>query len=154
MSLLVKPINENSSLVGAEQVCFAASHIALILGASEIVYLGFDHKSPDHFYSYEPYKSTIKKQIKKLKEEYHYSEFAINDINDFININVEPNSIPEAYSVGDVPEFFRDYEETKFKLNDMFKTLGSIYGLKFTSLEENSIITEAGATLKKIEDFK
>ena len=87
---LPKP-NETKSvpLVGAEQIGFSATHLAYILGAKKIVYVGFDFSARGHFYN----KNTdIINQLKIYSEEIKTKYIGINsfideDITDFFTFN-------------------------------------------------------------------
>jgi len=128
MSEMIKDINENSNLVGAEQIGFAATHIAMILGASRVVYVGFDHKSTNHFYSFEPFKETIKHQLESLRETFRGDTFIQEDIDDF-----------------GTPSYFNEYYKTLNQFKDIFHHLKNTYNITPCTIEANSIIAEAGA---------
>ena len=151
-SNIVKPLNPETPIAGAEQICFSATHLAVILGAKKIIYLGFDHNSINHYYSNEKYIDIIKKQTYELVELYKENKFASEDINDFLHINIEPDP-----KTGDFKHwsgsFLRKYDRTLNYLKNAFKHI-SQYGIEAISIEEDSIITKAGASYKKLEEIK
>ena len=147
---LTRNVTEETNVIGAEQIGFAATHLAVLMGAAKIVYLGFDHRSADHYYSFPPYNSLIREQIQELKKNYVSDNFAKGDIDDFININIDPMSIPEAYHPnGEEPLFLTEYDLTLSNFKSVFEQAKQ-YGVEIQCIEEDSIVADAGATVIKL----
>ena len=149
---LTRNVTNETQIIGAEQIGFAATHLAVLMGASKIVYVGFDHRSADHYYSFPPFNSLIRAQLKLLQEKAQEGSdsFAMDDIDDFININIDPMSIPGAYHPnGKEPLFLTDYELTLSNFKSVFEQAKQ-YGVEIQCIEEDSIVADAGATVIKL----
>ncbi len=147
---LTRNVTNETWIIGAEQIGFAATHLAVLMGAAKIVYLGFDHRSANHYYSFPPYNTLIRKQIQELREKYASDNFANGDIDDFININIDPMSLPEAYHPnGKEPLFLTEYDLTLSKFKSVFEQAKQ-YGVEIQCIEEDSIVADAGATVIKL----
>ncbi len=86
---LPKPITEQTNFSGAENIAFAATHLAYILGASRIVYVGIDCLTPKHFYSDNSYKNRLVQICEELQNKHANKLEIVSDIQDFIECNIE-----------------------------------------------------------------
>jgi hypothetical protein len=144
----IKPVSNNSPLIGAEQIGLSATHIAWILGAKKIVYVGFDCKSLDHYYKAKPYINKVKQQYKSLKEKYSSDPFINSDLDDFWNINIDPGSIPGAWNPPKGTLFLNDYDSLLQSYSIIFNKLKS-ENIEVSTYNRNSILFEAGASLEE-----
>lgn len=145
-------IEDGEVLIGAEQVIFSATHLALVLGAKRIIYVGFDSRTAKHFYDYEPYSTIIKNYIARLLEKFQGDKFLYDDIRDFININISPRSIPDAYFPNEYPKIIKNYDSNLIKLQMIFKRLEQVYGIEVMTAESESLPADAGAKIININD--
>jgi hypothetical protein len=142
---LSRNVDRETKIIGAEQIGLAATHLAVLMGAKTIIYVGFDHKSPDHYYSFDPFKSKILDNISLLREIEKEDAFSLSDIDDFVNINVDPLSIPTAYHPnGLLPQYITDYRITLSMFMAVFSQARS-YGISIKCIESDSIVADAGA---------
>jgi len=142
------------SLIGAGSVMFSSTHLALILGASRICYVGFDWKVNKHYYDEEPYRSELLTQLDFLLDKYKDWPFAIGSINDFLNINIYPRQIPGAWFPPDstYPGLETQAPEQKSILTTLFSMLND-YQVEPISTYQNSIITDIGAKYIPLEEL-
>jgi pseudaminic acid cytidylyltransferase len=146
---LPKPVSEKGPLVGAQNVGYSATHLAYILGASKIVYIGFDFKSNLHFYNiHEKYNQKLHEHWEFTKEEYKDNTFAINDINDFGKSLYKKEILENtpfggrSYSYQDALDNFTGY------FNVMKQN-----GVEIISAQDNNILTYAGAKYIPLDDI-
>lgn len=90
--------NQITNLIGAEQIGFSATHLAYILGASKIIYIGFDFTARGHFYNTDlALMNIMKLNADFIKQKYYNeSEFIAEDIDDFylFNFRHDINKVP------------------------------------------------------------
>lgn len=134
---LPMPTDENSTpLIGAEQIGFSATHLAYVLGAKQIVYVGFDFSARGHFYNKN---NDILKKLKiyssEIKDKYiGINSFIDNDINDFFTFNFDKKINNEPFRKNtEVIDKFGSYINSlhnegikTYTLHDCF--LNSLYG--------------------------
>jgi hypothetical protein len=128
-------------------VALAATHLAFILGAYMIVYIGVEQRNAIHYYDSN---MTVKSQIKKdfcflekhapiLNIDHPYATYK----NLFLGLeqNIDDLSSSPFYTI-DHTDTFREY--FKFMRN---------YGLEIYTTKRDSVVFDAGAIYKSIEDF-
>jgi hypothetical protein len=146
---LPKPIDNSGPLVGAENVGISATHLAFIMGAKRIVYIGFDFKNSLHFYNVDKTKfDTMKLYVEELLEMYNYDDFLREDINDFYLAAFRPKEEMENTPFG---INHCDYESSLNKFKAYFNTMKS-NGVEVISTQENNILHKAGATYISLDD--
>lgn len=137
---LPKPVDNSGPLVGAENVGISATHLAHIMGAKRIVYVGFDFKSNLHFYNIRmDIFNTLKSSVESIREMYIHDTFIYEDIGDYYKAAFRPLDV-----MGQLP-FPTKYDHALNAFTGHFNTLKS-QGVEVISTLEDSIITEAGAT--------
>jgi len=146
-----RPEEDADPLIGAEQIGLSSTHIAWVLGAKKIIYLGFDCKSLSHFYSRGYYNSKIKDEYVRVRNFYIDEPDIKSDFDDFWNINIEPNSIPGAYSPDQGTFYLKNYDMLLGSYSEVFKKLNS-EGVETVTYNENSILFEAGAALESFDE--
>jgi len=128
-------------------VALAATHLAFILGAYMIVYIGVEQRNAIHYYDEN---MTVKSQIKKdliflekhdsiLNIDHPYATYK----NLFLDLeqNIDDLSSSQFYTI-DHTDTFREY----------FKFMRK-YGLAIYATKKDSVVFDAGAIYKSIEDF-
>ncbi len=140
-SVIFNEINENSSLLGAEQIAFAATHFACIMGAKKIVYLGFDQRSSTHFYDEPEYKKIIKEQTDSLIEKYKNDYFLKHDLEDFYAVIDKTASLC----------FLSRQDAFKSKFSGMFNVMLE-HGTTPIVHNRDSIVFDSGAELRDYDD--
>ncbi|CAD5937887.1 hypothetical protein [Planktothrix agardhii] len=128
-------------------VALAATHLAFILGAYMIVYIGVEQRNAIHYYDED---MTVKSQIKKdfiflekhdpiLNIDHPYATYK-NLVLD-LEKNIDDLSSSPFYTI-DHTDTFREY----------FKFMRK-YGLEIYTTKRDSVVFDAGAIYKSIEDF-
>jgi hypothetical protein len=82
----------DNTLIGGHNILLAASHLAFIMGASEIVYIGFEQINRLHFYNLwdEEAQSDFKLKLKALAEKYHDNPQIVGCVAETLNVD-EPD---------------------------------------------------------------
>lgn len=133
VSVLFENVTETSPILGQEQIGFTATHLACIMGAKNIVYLGFDQRTSNHYYQDEKLIGLFMEQSYELLKRYEHDPFLNNDIRTMIRKITKKEVL--------------DYASAK-----------NVYGLKFGSMfakmkkkgvrpvvhNKDSIIAESG----------
>jgi len=141
---LPKITDSNFKLVGAEQIAFSATHMAYILGAKRIVYVGFDFSAQGHFYNNNDVLLDILKENSKYLMDNYYgiNSFINEDIDDFFRLNFDANiNINKFRNSTDIINKFKYYIDT-LKRNDI-----EVYSI------HDNVLIDIGATKINIEDI-
>jgi len=144
-----KPIDLGGPLVGAENVGLSATHLAHIMGASRIVYIGFDFKSNSHFYDTNLITyNKLKSDVEEILNIYSYDNFIHNDIIDYYNArNFKESLTDERIAQLSNQPFLSSstpvYNSMLEKFSSAFTTFKQ-QNIEIISTQEDSIITEAG----------
>ena len=141
---------DHEILVGAENIGLSSTHLACIMGASKIVYIGFDFKNNAHFYdinrtSY----NKLKSNVEEILDIYSHDKFIHDDIMDYYNAhNLISPLTDERISHLRTQEFLSSstpvYNSMLGKFTAAFNTFKQ-RNIEIISTQEDSIITEAGA---------
>lgn len=128
-------------------VALAATHLALILGASRIVYIGIEQRNAVHYYDED---MTIKSQIKK--------DFDLLNLNNHI-LNIDHPYATYENLLLDLEKNIDDLCSEQFYTiahTDTFREYFTImrrYGLELYTTKRDSVVFDAGAVYKSLEDF-
>ncbi|WP_419779734.1 hypothetical protein [Maridesulfovibrio sp.] len=125
----------------------AATHLAAILGAKNVVYIGFEQRNSLHYYSKD---GKIKKQlINDLREVHANRTYPVDHEIDDLETQLEMLAIPYD-KLAATPY----YEKSDHRLS--FKTYFDLvrkHGVEFYSTTEDSLITDAGAKYTPLEEI-
>jgi len=133
-------------LVGSDMVGFSATHLALILGASRIVYIGFDSTVHHHFYDFLPYHLELKQNLRQLTEQYKDNTSLLMEINEFKSRHFPPSS----NSMGLI---FSSKGVNRLKFSSLFNVLNNKYNIETITTEDESITRQAGAVYKPLNEL-
>jgi len=148
---LPKPVSENGPLVGAENVGISATHLAFIMGAKRIVYIGFDFSNNLHFYNVdEAIFDKLKGYVEELLQEHEGDDFVHSDINDLYVAAFRDKEKMEQMDFS-FDGSLRSYENTMNKFRSYFDAMKSV-GCEVISTQENNILHKAGATYISLDD--
>lgn len=83
---------EIDKIVGGHNILLSASHLAYIMGASEIIYIGFEQVNRLHFYNLwsEDKQQNFKNLLLNLSNKYSYNSSIVECINEVLNTD-EPD---------------------------------------------------------------
>ena len=145
-NLLPKPISNAGPLIGAENVGFSATHLAYIMGAKRVVYIGFDFKSNLHFYNIRSdYNKKLIDAWEFVKEEYKHNTFAYNDINDF------SKSLDSTDILRKAP-FPTKYAHAMTNFTGYFNIMKD-NGVEVVSIVDDGILIDAGAQYRDLDSL-
>lgn len=141
-----KPKSDEMYLVGSEQIGLAALHLAYILGAKRIFFIGVDMKSSKHYYDCELYSNNLINQWNFLYEKYKDNIIVARDLRNMKNVVILNGSEIEGDDGNIIKKqsYFENYNDTLNNYSEIFKLLKSENVEVFTG-NKNSIICEAGA---------
>jgi len=128
-------------------VALAATHLALVLGASRIVYIGIEQRNAVHYYDED---MAIKSQIKK--------DFNLLNLNNHI-LNIDHPYATYENLLLDLEKNIDDLCSEQFYTiahTDTFREYFTImrrYGVELYTTKRESVVFDAGAVYKSIEDF-
>ncbi len=145
------PLTNNSSISGAENITFAATHMAYIMGASKIVYVGIDCKSLTHFYDIDFYQNKLIQYCEDLKQTYSTNQFATKDINDFVDSNITKR----GYLLGGkrhTTGFLANYNHLLLTFRSYFTILQEA-SVEVVITQPDGICIEAGATHTPLKEI-
>lgn len=142
-NLFEKDIQENSCLIGCDMVGFSATHLALIIGAKNIVYMGFDSLYPYHFYDFEPYHSTMWWDVQALKTRWQENEMLMAEIQEFEKRHLPPGDNAMGFVL-------KHYNMNLQKFSVLFYILKSKYNINVYATQPESITVNAGAEYKQL----
>jgi hypothetical protein len=150
LGFLPKPTIDQEILIGAENVALSATHLAFIMGARKIVYIGFDFKSNSHFYdiNIKTY-NNLKSNVEKILDLYSYDDFIYNDIMDFYKARDFDNPLTNERINHLKSQPFLSFSTPVYNsILEKFSYIFNIFkdnNIEVISTQENSIITDAGA---------
>ena len=138
---LFDEINAESRMFGSDNIAFTATHLACIMGAKEIVYIGFDQRSANHYYEVPHLLPTLQNQIQSLYTKYESDEFLKRDIRHLSEMVKKVRSPDYLQFVG--------YNRIKFK-----KMFQCMHRNNVTPIvhNKNSVVFDAGAKLTNYDD--
>ena len=86
---LSRYVDKNQNLYGSTSIVLSATHLAYIMGASKIVYVGFEGKSALHFYTIDKHmeRNTIRKIQNILMSRKYWSEINYNHPSPHLNVH-------------------------------------------------------------------
>jgi len=139
-ALFDKP-DKGSPLFGRDNIMFTATNLATVMGASRIVYLGFDQRDDGHYYDIPRLMDMYKQQTQEMKEMYSSDPHIFKDLEDmeYKNINKEAK-----------PEYLRS-NWCRDKLSHLFVAMKENDITPVVHLED-SIVYEAGAALEEYNE--
>ena len=142
-ALFTKPEN-NSPFFGRDNIIFTATHLATLMGAGEIVYLGFDMRDNGHYYDTPVLMDMHIQQTNELKEMYSSDPHILADIERMEENNIK--RVPSEYAEA-------NYAKNNWpmpRLIEMFNCMRE-NGTVPVCHKEDSIIFDSGATLRKLK---
>jgi len=142
--------NDNQRLGGCSNIGTSATHMAHILGASKVVYIGFNQKNLSHFYNLnETYKESIIENINKIREKYKnvYPQKLFDDYTALINY-MKPLEVVRKTRWESNPHNINN----RNIFNTMFNTMKD-HGTEIYSTFKDSVMTEAGAEYKTLDEI-
>ena len=139
-ALFTKP-TETSLMFGRDNIMFTATNLATIMGASKIVYLGFDQRNNGHYYDIPEHMEMYKSQTNEMKKTYSSDPHIMEDLKDMEAKNINKEMTPQYLK----SNWCRD------KLSLMIKEMKQNDVTPIVHIKD-SIVYEAGATWKDYED--
>ena len=142
--------NYGELLVGAENVGLSSTHLACIMGASKIVYIGFDFKNNAHFYDINRITyNKLKSNVEEILDIYSHDNFIYNDIMDFYNARDFKNPLTDERITHLKTQPFSSFTTPVYTpMLEKFKAAFNTFkqrNVEIISTQEDSIITDAGA---------
>jgi len=155
----IPPDKIPSTLIGGHNILLSASHLAYILGAFEIVYIGFSQVNRLHFYNLwsEERQEELKSKLRNLAEKYKDNASIVECVNEMLNIDEDDEQRWCHFKPVDVCKNLSFKKEGKAHHNypifknyvDQFK--GEAIRVLTTATE--GICVDAGAGIVKLEDI-
>ena len=133
----------NGFFYGNDNMLFSATNLATIMGASVIVYLGFEQKTSGHYYDKPELMELYKNQTCEMKTVYKNDPHILKDLEDMEIKNINKNVTPEYLSIRK--------QEFKNKLTMLIDTMKK-HDVTPVVHVKNSVVYEAGAIWKDYED--
>ena len=134
---------EDEQIFGADNIIFACTNLATIMGASKIVYVGFDQRESGHYYDKPQLMCELQKQTQEMLEKYSNDPYIVAELQNMIRLNILKDESLK-------PEFLKK-DWCKPKLLLMFECMRKNNVTPFVH-RTNSIVYDAGATLKGYDD--
>lgn len=146
LDTFIKPNLNEKYLVGAEQIGLAALHLAYIIGAKKIIFIGVDMKSSEHYYDDEEHCQNLLNQWNYLEELYSNSSIIMRDLKNMKNGSIFKSLEIEGGDGNIIKKqsYFENYDYTLYNYSHIFQFLKNENVEIFTA-NKNSIIFEAGA---------
>tara|TARA_R110001592_G_scaffold124003_8_gene332579 strand:- start:995 stop:1801 length:807 start_codon:yes stop_codon:yes gene_type:complete len=150
---------EVNRIIGGHNILLSASHLAYIMGASEIIYIGFEQVNRLHFYNLwsEEKQKWFKNLLKDLSEKYNTNSAIVDCISEVLNTNepdeqrwchFKPVEVCKNLSFKEEGEKHHNYPIFKNYV-EQFKTMG----IKVKTTATEGICLYAGAETIKLEDI-
>ncbi len=91
-SIQTNPMPKNKKtdiIVGGHNILLSASHLAYIMGASEIIYIGFEQVNRLHFYNLwsNDKQQDFKNLLRALSDKYSFNQSVVECIEEVLNLN-------------------------------------------------------------------
>jgi len=134
---------ESGQIFGADNIIFACTNLATIMGASEIVYVGFDQREPGHYYDHPLLMRVFKAQTEEMLKTYFNDPYIVDELKNMWSLNIDKEESLK-------PEFLKT-DWCKPKLSSMFDCMKN-KNVTPIVYRTNSIIYDAGATLRSYND--
>ncbi len=139
---LVNRPTSNSAMWGRDNIMFSATNLATIMGAKEVVYLGFDQRNNGHYYDVESLMEVYKQQTNEMKKMYSLDPHILKDLEDMEYKNI---------SKEETPQYLKVKNSNKGKLESLFSHMGS-FGITPVVHVKDSVVYDAGAEWRDYED--
>jgi len=142
---------DSNILIGGENVMFSSMHIAYMMGAKRIIFVGFDQKSMIRFYHNLKFKNNLIKNVKKLLDKVS-SNSGKQDINDFLNVGFKTDLNGIEFSA--LNWNTQEYERRDFS-NQLSELISFAKDVEFITTYKNSFMYDIGVkliTLNKLMD--
>ena len=84
--------NVGNTIIGGHNIILSATHLAYLMGAKEIVFVGFEQTNRMHFYNLWPDKKQedFKKTLRELREKYNSCKAIVDCVGEILNVD-EPD---------------------------------------------------------------
>ena len=135
-SALFDDPKESEQIFGADNIIFACINLATIMGASEIVFVGFDQRETGHYYDHPLLMRVFKAQAEEMLRKYHDDPYIVEELKNMIRLNIYGE---ESLT----PEFLKS-DWCKPKLSSMFDCMKN-KNVTPIVYRTNSIVCDAGA---------
>jgi len=160
---VVRPVTENV-IIGGHNILLSASHLAYLMGASELVFVGFEQVNRLHFHSLmeEERRLAFKDKLINMREKYRnmnnpQSCHIVECVSEILDINEDPKRrwchfqpVEVAKSLSFKPEGENHHNYPIFKKYvDQFKR----EGIKVLTTATEGICVRAGAEVVKLDDI-
>tara|TARA_R110000796_G_C14545644_1_gene433368 strand:+ start:401 stop:1210 length:810 start_codon:yes stop_codon:yes gene_type:complete len=156
------PIPKNKKtdvIVGGHNILLSASHLAYIMGASEIIYIGFEQVNRLHFYNLwsDDKQQDFKNLLLDLSDKYSHNQSIVECIGEVLNLN-EPDeqrwchfkSVEVCKNLSFKPEGKKHHNYSMFeKYVEQFKSIG----VKMKTTATEGICVHAGAEVIDLRDI-
>jgi hypothetical protein len=155
------PIPKNKKtdiIVGGHNILLSASHLAYIMGASEIIYIGFEQVNRLHFYNLwsNEKQQDFKNLLLDLSDKYSHNQSIVECIEEVLNLN-EPDeqrwchfkSVEVCKNLSFKPGGKKHHNYLMFeKYVEQFKSIG----VKVKTTATEGICVHAGAEVVDLRD--
>lgn len=135
---------------GCANIGISVSHLAYLMGAIKVVYIGFNQKNLLHFYdTNKGHRTNILSNINEIKTKYRsqYPPALFADYDDHISHMLPEKELKEKHWTS------RPNNSDNINImTNMFKTINN-NGVEVVSTFEDSIMTDSGATYKSLEEI-
>ena len=138
---LFDEVNSDSPMFGSDNIAFTATHLACVMGAKKIVYIGFDQKSCHHYYESVHLLPTLQNQIKSLYSKYKSDGFLKKDIQHLWDMVKKVRS----------PDYLEFVGYNRIKFEKMFQCMNRNNVTPIVH-NKNSVVFDAGAKLTNYDD--
>lgn len=146
-------------IVGGHNILLSASHLAYIMGASEIIYIGFEQVNRLHFYNLwdEERQQDFKNLLIDLSSKYSHNSSIVECISEVLNTeepdeqrwcHFKPIDVCKNLTFKEEGEKHHNYPIFKNYV-EQFKTLG----IKVKTTASEGICVYAGAEMVNLEDI-
>jgi len=152
--------SENYNVIrGGSNILFSASHLAYIIGAKKIVFIGFEQTNRLHFYNLWPEEKQegFKQKLRDVAEKYHDYGAIVECVGEIFNVDepdeqrwchFKPIEVCEQLSFKPQEHLERNYQIFKNYVNQFLKE-----GVEVYTTAKEGICVEAGAKIVDLEDF-
>ena len=142
---LPKSLPADGFISGGEQILVSSTHLAYLMGAKRIVYIGFDQKNYSHFYQEKPeYLEQLKKDFDILLEERSHEPQFVHEL----KVDVMAKIFKKKEEVEKLPF---PGEDITPKMRAHFDTLKN-NGVEIISTIQDSLISRAGGEFHPLSE--